>query len=108
MLVLATLKKSRPKQTSVGNESLTSGLAHLQFSWEKDLHEVEISAHHLLIKTVRDSLAVQRLGLRTLTAEGPGSVPGQGTKIPQTAQQKKQNKKQNKQTQTLQCLPLLA
>ena len=27
------------------------------------------------------SLAVQWLGLRTLTAEGPGSIPGWGTKI---------------------------
>ena len=26
---------------------------------------------------------VQWLGLCTLTAEGPGSIPGQGTKIPQ-------------------------
>ena len=32
------------------------------------------------------SLAVQRLGLRALTAKGPGSVPGQGTKIPQAVQ----------------------
>ena len=29
----------------------------------------------------RNSLAIQWLGLCTLTAEGPGSVPGQGTKI---------------------------
>ena len=28
-------------------------------------------------------LAVQRLELRTFTAGGPGSIPGQGTKIPQ-------------------------
>ena len=28
---------------------------------------------------------VQWLGLRAFTAEGPGSVPGQGTKIPQAA-----------------------
>ena len=30
-----------------------------------------------------NSLAVQWLGLCTLTAEGPVSIPGQGTKIPQ-------------------------
>ena len=32
---------------------------------------------------LEDSLAVQRLGLQALTAKGPGSIPGQGTKIPQ-------------------------
>ena len=31
----------------------------------------------------RNSLAVQWLGLHALTAEGPGSVPGGGPKIPQ-------------------------
>ena len=37
-------------------------------------------------------LVVQWLGLCTLTAEGPGSIPGQGTKILQAAQcDKKQN-----------------
>ena len=30
-----------------------------------------------------NSLVVQRLGLRTFTAKGPGSIPGQGTKTPQ-------------------------
>ena len=30
-----------------------------------------------------NSPAVQWLGLRALTAKGPGSIPGQGTKIPQ-------------------------
>ena len=29
-----------------------------------------------------NSLAVQWLGLHTLTAEGPGSIPGWGTRIP--------------------------
>ena len=32
-----------------------------------------------------NSLAIQWLGLHTLTAEGPGSIPGRGTKIPQAA-----------------------
>ena len=42
---------------------------------------------------------VQCLGLGTLTAKGPGSVPDQGTKIPQAmqyAQKNKQNKTQKK------------
>ena len=33
-----------------------------------------------------DSLVVQWLEFHTLTAEGPGSIPGQGTNIPQAAQ----------------------
>ena len=36
-----------------------------------------------------NSLAVQWLGLRTLTAEAPGSIPGWGTKIPQASRSKK-------------------
>ena len=32
-----------------------------------------------------NSLTVQGLGIHALTAAGPGSIPGQGTKIPQTA-----------------------
>ena len=42
-----------------------------------------------------NSLAVQRLGLCTSTAGGPGSIPGWGTKIPQAARrgQKKEKEK---------------
>ena len=40
------------------------------------------------------SLAVQWLGLCDLTAEGPGSIPGQGTKIPQAAQRGQKTNKQ--------------
>ena len=44
-----------------------------------------------------NSLAVQRLGLLAFTARGPGSVPGQGTKISQAAQcDQKQTNKQTK------------
>ena len=32
---------------------------------------------------LENSLVVQWLGLCAFTAEGPGSIPGQGTKIPQ-------------------------
>ena len=41
------------------------------------------------------SLAVQWLGLGTLTAEGPGSIPGRGTEIPRAMwhRQKKKKKK---------------
>ena len=31
--------------------------------------------------SIGNSLAIQWLGLSTFTAEGPGSVPGRGTKI---------------------------
>ena len=36
---------------------------------------------------------VQWLGLHTLIAEGPGSIPGQGTKIPQSNSSSKKKKK---------------
>ena len=35
-------------------------------------------------RSLGNSLAVQWLGLRAFTAEGLGSIPGQGTKIPHT------------------------
>ena len=49
------------------------------------------------------SLVVQWLGLHALTAKGPGSIPGQGTKIPRAVRcgQKKEKKKKRKN----QCLP---
>ena len=45
-----------------------------------------------------NSLAVQWLELHAFTAEGPGSIPGWGTKIPQAAQhsQKKRKKMHRK------------
>ena len=52
---------------------------------------------------LRKFLAVQCLGLYTLTAEGLGSVPGQGTKIPQTAQgSQKKKKKRERERETKQ------
>ena len=38
---------------------------------------------------------VQSLGLCALTAEGPGSIPGRGTKIPQARQHSPKKKKVN-------------
>ena len=48
------------------------------------------------------SLAVQWLGLSAFTAEVPGSIPGQGTKIPQAVQcgKNKTKQKQNEETKT--------
>ena len=40
-----------------------------------------------------NSLVVQWLGLSTFTAEGLGSIPGQGTKIPQAARHGQGKKK---------------
>ena len=40
-----------------------------------------------------NSLAVQWLGLCAFIAEGPGSIPGQGTKIPQAVQCSQKKKK---------------
>ena len=36
--------------------------------------------------SIRNSLVVQRLGLSAFTVKGLGSIPGQGTKIPQAAE----------------------
>ena len=47
---------------------------------------------------LRKFLAIQCLGLHTLTAEGLGSVPGQGTKIPQTAQGNQKKKRRERET----------
>ena len=46
-----------------------------------------------------NSLAIQWLGLGAFTADGPGSIPGQGTKIPQAVRhgQKTKTKQTNKQ-----------
>ena len=38
---------------------------------------------NFVIKNIGNSLVVQWLGLSAFTAEGPGSIPGPGTKIPQ-------------------------
>ena len=49
-----------------------------------------------MIQNIGNSLVVQWLGLCAFTAEGQGSVPGQGTKIPQAkwhGQKKKKKKK---------------
>ena len=41
---------------------------------------------------MENSLAVQWLGLCAFTTEGPGSIPGQGTKITQAAWQGQKSK----------------
>ena len=51
--------------------------------------------------TLGRSLAVGWLGLGTLTAEGPGSIPGQGTRVPQARQW---GQKESKRTLTFFCL----
>ena len=54
-------------------------------------------------RTLGNSLAVLWLGLGILTAGALGSIPGQGTKIPQTVWcgQKPPQKTKNKQTKEL-------
>ena len=42
---------------------------------------IEFQIYKVKIFWGENSLAVQWLGPGTLTAEGPGSIPGQGTKI---------------------------
>ena len=43
-----------------------------------------------------NSLAVQWLGLCALTAEGPGSIPDRGTKIPQAVRHSQKTTKEQK------------
>ena len=50
-----------------------------------------------------NSLAVQWLGLRAFTAEGPGSIPGRGTKIPQAAWCGKKQKANNNNKIKIKC-----
>ena len=49
-----------------------------------------------------NSLVVQWLGLRAFTTEGAGSIPGQGTKIPQ-ATRRNQNKKKTTKNKPKVC-----
>ena len=55
----------------------TAGQAHPPVSLLAQLREECFEK-----QTRRNSLAVQWLGFRAFTAVGPGSIPGQGTKIP--------------------------
>ena len=48
-----------------------------------------------------NSLAIQWLRLCTLTAEGLGSIPGQGTKIPQAMRHGQKKKKKRAEIQIL-------
>ena len=50
------------------------------------------------------SLTVQWLGLRTFTADGTGSIPGWGTKIPQVQGQKKKKRKNKWLSNVKKCL----
>ena len=50
------------------------------------------------MKPPENSLVLQWLGFCTFTAEGIGSTPGQGTKIPQASRHDQKKKKSNKQT----------
>ena len=43
-----------------------------------------------------NTLMVQWLGLRAFTPEGPGLIPGRGTKIPQATQHGQKEKKKRK------------
>ena len=58
------------------------------------------------MKPPENSLVLQWLGFCTFTAEGIGSTPGQGTKIPQASRhdQKKKNPT-NKQKTKMEHLP---
>ena len=52
-----------------------------------------VPLHYFLKPLPGNSLVVQWLGLRTFTAEGAGSIPGQGIKIPQAVWHGQKKKK---------------
>ena len=57
--------------------------------------------HMFKMKPPENSLVLQWLGFCTFIAEGIGSTPGQGTKIPQASwHDQKKKKKSNKQTKS--------
>ena len=51
---------------------------------ERVRSEFTRSDQKVILNWLGNSLAVQLLGLYTLTAKGQGSIPGWGTKVPQT------------------------
>ena len=53
---------------------------------------------------VGNSPVVQWLGLSALTAGGPGSIPGPGTKIPQAMRCGKKKKKKKRETVIEGCI----
>ena len=50
----------------------------------------------IFLRNIRNSLAIQWLGLHASTAEGMGSIPGQGTKIPHATQHDQKKKKKER------------
>ena len=53
---------------------------------------------------IKNSLVVQRLGLQPSTAEGTGSIPGQGTKIPQVTRHSQKKRCHTYQGRKVKCL----
>ena len=49
---------------------------------------------------IGNSLVIQWLGLHIVTAKGPGSIPGGGTKIPQAAWHSQKKKKREREKET--------
>ena len=56
---------------------------HLRFSGWRQIAKI---GNFIQFQRIGNSLVVQWLGLYTLTAEGVGSIPTLGTKIPQAMQ----------------------
>ena len=74
---------------------------HLNFSCFEELESfIRLTLSVEMLQSLHchgNSLAIQWLGLRAFTAEGPGSIPGWGTKIPQATQCGQKFKKQKKE-----------
>ena len=79
-VILNFLKKSIESRQLSLEACFTYSLIHLS------IFENKIKSHNCGYKAIQrigNSLMVQWLRLSAFTAEGPGSIPGQGTKIPQ-------------------------
>ena len=60
------------------------GIIQRRLVWLLPKDNMQIrEAFYIFKKDRGNSLAVQWLGLQALTAEGPGSIPGWGSRIPQ-------------------------
>ena len=71
---------------------------NLKYDTNELIYKTETHRHRK--QTYRVSLALQWLGLRAFTAEGMGSIPGRGTKVPHTSWRDQKKKKENKFTVT--------
>ena len=92
-------KEKKEPNTDLGDDKSLSkmkiSLEEINSRFRQEEESVYLKKGQIKVYSPGNSLVVQWLGLHALTAEGLGSIPGQGTKILQAAQhnQKKKKKK---------------